>query len=100
MSRVRACLSWFRWASPVEEDGHLHMVRMVGRFDPSRNLDFAYACDCGEPQPCLHAMLVKGEHCGWRAEVDLDEPEKVRGTCPRCGGAVLELDEVSVLPPP
>lgn len=91
--RIRACSTWFRWSTPVEEDGNIFCVQMVERFDPDRNIDFAYGCDCGGSQPCVHVMMVKGQHCGWRPGVD-PEVERTPGVCPRCGGPVVEIDVI------
>ncbi len=89
---VRACTTWFHWTTSVEENGNVHLVRMVGKWDPQENVDFSYACDCGSDQPCLHVLIVKGQHCGWRSATDPEE-ETERGRCPRCDAAVIEGEE-------
>jgi hypothetical protein len=67
---------------------------MVEKFDPNVNIDFGYACDCGEHQPCIHVLSVKGTHCGWNPLID-HESGIVPDECPRCGSPIIEAEPES-----
>lgn len=88
--QVKACETFVTWSRSVEDEGEVHVVRLVTPEDPRLGVRFGYSCDCGEEQPCVHVLIAQGFHCGWHSEFWQESPTE-DGRCPQCGGPLLDV---------